>query len=98
LDQHSFSALTSPFTSRWKARSGAAFSGMVRRLVGGILLFHSVVVGMCSDPVPQDSLMRLDANGAEMNSHANRPMASDFLETQRRMARIGFEESEVLVG
>ena len=52
---------------------------------------------MCSDPKPNETIISLDGDGTIVAADAGRPLGSDFLELQGRMAGIGLEELEVFV-
>lgn len=67
-----------------------------RRLAGASGL-HVIILGVGSDPVPEDSLRRLDADCPVVVAHAHRPMPSNLLEVQRWMTRVCLQEGEVLV-
>jgi hypothetical protein len=49
---------------------------------------------MGPDPKPQDPVGGLDANSAIMDADSGRPIAPDFLEVERRVFRVLFEELE----
>ena len=68
-----------------------------RRWFAGPSLLHVIVLGVGSDPVPEDSLRRLDADGAVVVAHAHRPMSSNLLQVQGRMTRVCLQKGEILV-
>ena len=69
-----------------------------RRWFAGSSSLHMVVLGMGSDPVPENPLRRLHTYGPVVLAHPHGPMPSDLLEVQGRMTRAFLQEGEVLVG
>ena len=53
---------------------------------------------MGSDPEPEHSVWRLNADRAVVQTHASRPKPPDFLEVNGWMMRIAFEQPERAVG
>ena len=49
-------------------------------LFADALLLHAIILGMSTDPVPQDALLRFDSYGTVMIAHSYGPMSSDLLE------------------
>ena len=52
---------------------------------------------MRPDPEPYEAIRRLDSQGAVMIANPGRPVATDFLEMERRVAWILLEMLERLV-
>jgi hypothetical protein len=59
---------------------------------------QSIVIGMRADPEPEIAVVHFDGERAIAQADAGGPVTSDFLELQRRMARIAFEKSKIGVG
>ena len=57
-----------------------------------------IVVGMRADPKPEIAALHLNGECAITHADADGPVTSDFLELQRRMTLIAFEESKIGVG
>lgn len=57
-----------------------------------------VVLGMSADSNPKIVVVDFYSHSAVVRTHAGRPELAKFLEVQRRMLEIGFEEAKVLVG
>jgi hypothetical protein len=53
---------------------------------------------MRADPEPEIAAVHLNGECTIAQADADGPVASDFLELQRRMARIAFEKSKIGVG
>jgi hypothetical protein len=57
-----------------------------------------IVVGMRADPEPEIAALHLNGECTITHADADGPVTADFLELQRWMARVTFEESEIGVG
>mgnify|MGYP001611192104 CR=1 FL=1 len=57
-----------------------------------------VVFSMRSNPEPVDAAFDFSCKGPVMRAHAYRPDVADFLEMERGMPRIRFQNFVVLVG
>lgn len=57
-----------------------------------------VVVRMCADPEPDNSIPCLHSDRSIIKPHASGPEASYFLEMQGRVLWVGFEKVKCLVG
>ncbi|HVN28431.1 MAG TPA: hypothetical protein VMT64_08100 [Candidatus Binataceae bacterium] len=58
---------------------------------------QAIVLGVISDPEPQDAVIGIYSERAMMKSDAARPESSNPLQIQRWMVRIGFEKLIFLV-
>ena len=50
------------------------------------------------DPKPEDSVRGLHRDSAIMQPHTNRPEATDFLEIQRGVLRVGLQQFKCFIG
>ena len=57
-----------------------------------------VVFAVVTNPKPDDVIPTFHSHGAIMNPDARRPVASDFFEMQRGMARVVLEPFKVFIG
>ncbi len=57
-----------------------------------------VVVGVAADPEPQDAVVNFHAQCPVGQPDAGGSEAANLLEVQRRVLRIAFQESEILIG
>ena len=57
-----------------------------------------VVIGVRADPDPMDVAFDLGCQRAVMQADAHGPKRADFLEVQRGMLRIRFQQLEVFIG
>ena len=63
------------------------------------MLRQAVVFLMSANPFPKEAVFYEMPDSAVMDAHARRPVfAAQFLELQRRMARVLFPEDELFVG
>jgi hypothetical protein len=56
-----------------------------------------VVVLMSTNPVPQDSLCRLDSDSAIVVAYTDGPMTTNVLEVQRWVTWVSLQQGEVLI-
>jgi hypothetical protein len=79
-------------------RCGSAASLRVRwsRLFGHVLPDHALVLVVRTNPHPDKTISILDGKRSMRQTNASRPEFTDFLEVQRRMVRIVFEQRIVL--
>ena len=64
----------------------------------GLLPYDPVVLGVQSDPEPNDAARRFHTERSVLLSNSHGPVTADLLEMKRWMTRIRLEEFEVLVG
>ncbi len=57
-----------------------------------------VVLGVGSDPEPNDAVRSFDAHGAVMDAYPSRVKAADLLEVERRVPWIAFQLLETAIG
>ncbi len=56
-----------------------------------------IVLGMRSDPEPENAIRNVHSERTIVIPHAHRPKSPNLLEMQGRMAVIGLQEREILV-
>ena len=61
-------------------------------------LDQPVIGGVVADPKPEEAICGFDCKGSVTASDTGRPEAADLLEHQQGMARLPFQEFEVLFG
>ena len=55
---------------------------------------QAIVIGVGPDPEPQNAFLRFNAQRPVMDADAHGPESVNFLQVQRRVVRIGFQQSE----
>ena len=90
-----FSSSTTPSRD---LRTAAATHALLRKNSLMALCNQVIVLGMRSDPEPQDAIGHVYAEGAIVQAHAHRSESTDALEAKGGVRRIGLEELEALVG
>ena len=78
--------------------SRIACQGAIERGPFGRLANHFVVIGVRTDPEPEITVVYFNGERAIAQADADGPITSNFLELQRRMARIVFEKRVIGVG
>ena len=61
------------------------------------LAYQLVVLGMRTDPEPQQVLSRFDGQRSVAQTNSDCTVLSDFLEMQRRVRRIGLQQFVILI-
>jgi hypothetical protein len=66
-------------------------AALARVGVDAVLADQLVILGVRTDPKPNDPVRGLDANRAMMDTDSRRPEAADFFEVKRWISRVPFQ-------